>query len=93
MKKRIVVGLAACMALAGCSLSGNTHQSSQAGPTDRSAADVLQMPSGFRNVAVKCFRVQGEWFAVASVSDGGNGDNKDGAVAIAPDPKCSVDGP
>lgn len=93
MKKITLAGVAAAaLALGGCSLSGSTHQSAQAGPTDHSPADVLQMPSGFRNVSLKCFNLQGEWFAVASVSDGGNSDNKDGAVGITPDPKCTHDG-
>ena len=86
-----VVGLA--FVLAGCSLSGTTHQSSNAAATDHSAAQVIQMPSGFRNVAIKCVQEQGEWYALASVSDGGNGDNKDGAVSLSPDPKCSRYGP
>lgn len=76
------------VALCGCSLQGSTHQSAPAGVTDHSPAQVLQMPSGFRNVAVKCAYEQGTWFAVASVSDGGSGDNKDGNVSITVDPTC-----
>jgi hypothetical protein len=85
-------GLAFFVSTSALSCAGTTHQSSQAGPTDHSSADVLQMPSGFRNVSVKCFNLQGEWFAVASASDGGSGDNLPPAVAIAPDQKCSHNG-
>lgn len=93
MKKLIPAGVLTALALSACSLSGSTHQSAQAGPTDHTAAQVLQMPSGFRNVAIKCVDLQGTWYAVASVSDGGNGDNKDGNVSISPDPKCTHFGP
>lgn len=81
------------VALGGCSLSGQTHQSAQAGATDHSAAQVIQMPSGFRNVAIKCVELQGNWYAVASTSDGGNGDNLPAAPAIALAPHCRSYGP
>jgi hypothetical protein len=84
----VVVALITAIVLSACSLSGNTHQSAPAGPTDHSRAQVIQMPSGFRNVAVKCVFLQGTWFAVASVSDGGNSDNKDGNTSIALDKTC-----
>ena len=94
MTKKALIPLAtAAVALGGCSLSGTTHQSAQAGATDHSAAQVIQMPSGFRNVAIKCVQVQGEWFALASTSDGGNGDNLPAAPALAPDPRCGHYGP
>jgi hypothetical protein len=89
----VLAGMALFVATAAVSCSGNTHQSAPAGATDHTPAQVIQMPSGFRNVAVKCVNVQGMWFAVASVSDGGNNDNKDGAVSLTADPKCSHYGP
>jgi hypothetical protein len=90
MRKRILIAAAPIIAViaSACSLSGPTHQSAPAGPTDQSDAQVIQMPSGFRNVSIKCVFEQGTWYAMASVSDGGNSDNKDGAVALSPDPSC-----
>jgi outer membrane lipoprotein SlyB len=89
----IAVALVVAVAISGCSLSGNTHQSAQAAATDNSNGGVSQMPSGFRNVAYKCVKVGGAWYAVFSVSDGGNGDNKPGSVSAVPDPSCKAWGP
>jgi hypothetical protein len=83
-----ITAVVACTALSACSLSGQTHQSAPAGITDFSRAQVIAMPSGFRNVAVKCVYLQGTWFVVASDSDGGNGDNLPAGVGIAPDSTC-----
>lgn len=90
MRKRFLLAVAPiiAVALSACSLAGQTHQSAPAGVTDHSDAQVIQMPSGFRNVSVKCVFLQGTWYAVASVSDGGSADNKDGAVSLAPDNSC-----
>lgn len=91
---RVATGaLLTAAAISGCSLSGSTHQSSNAKATDHSPANVSQMPSGFRNAAVKCINVQGMWFALATTSDGGNGDNLPAGIALAPDPKCTHWGP
>lgn len=94
MNSKRIAAIAACgvaffTATGAASCSGTTHQSAPAGATDTSPAQVLQMPSGFRNVALKCAYLQGAWFAVASISDGGNGDNKDGNVSITLDPHCT----
>lgn len=86
MKRLALVGVAA-VALGGCSFAGKTHQSSPARLTDTSPGNVVQFPSGFRNVAYKCVNVQGEWFAVFSGSSSGND-----AVSIWPDPKCTHPG-
>lgn len=94
MKKFLIIGVAlVALMLSGCSLSGATHQSSQAAATDHSPGGVSQMPSGFRNVAYKCVNVGGSWYAVFSTSIGGNGDNKPGAVAAVPDATCKAFGP
>lgn len=79
--------------LSGCSLAGSTHQSAQAGATDKSAAGVSQMASGFRNINYKCIKVGGSWFAAVSTSDGGDNNNIPSGVAIAPDPSCKTFGP
>lgn len=94
-RKRALLATLAALAIpfSGCSLSGSTHQSAQAGATDNSRGGVSQMPSGFRNVAYKCVNVGGAWFAVFSVSDDGNGDNKPGSVAAVIDPSCKAWGP
>lgn len=92
MKRRTVAILfvvLATLTVSACSLSGTTHQSAPAAATDHSPAQVIQMPSGYRNFALKCVKLQGQWFAVASVSDGGSGDNKDGNVSITSAPKCT----
>lgn len=90
--RRSLTILAACAAasipLAGCSLSGTTHQSAGAGPTDFSPSQVLAMPSGYRNAAIKCVRIQGSWFVVVTSSDGGNGDNLPSGVAVTAAPTC-----
>jgi hypothetical protein len=88
IKRVIAAGTAVSAALALSACGGRTHESSAAGATDFSPAQVLAMPAGFRNVALKCAFLQGTWYAVASTSDGGNGDNLPAGVAITPDPKC-----
>lgn len=77
-----------CVALAGCgSLQGRSLQSAPAGHLDKSPAQVIQMPSGFRNFSIKCVDVQGNWMVVASgTSHGGV------SVAMQPGPKCTHDG-
>jgi hypothetical protein len=77
------------VSLSACSLAGNTHESAQAGATDYTSGQVAQMPSGFRNVAFKCVRLQGQWFIVASASDGGSSDDLAGAISVAPAPRCT----
>ena len=88
MKLALIPVAAASIALAGCSASGTTHQSSNALWTNHSPGNVTLMPSGFRNVASKCVKVGDEWFAVFSASNGGNNDNLPGAVSSQPDPSC-----
>lgn len=89
-KKAAAAGALLAIALSGCSLSGATHQSANAGQTNHGPADVAQMPSGFRNLAYKCVtdHVTGRSFEIFSASDGGNGDNLAGAVSAVQVPRC-----
>lgn len=94
MKKRLasLVGLGsiAAVALCGCSLAGNTHQSGPANVTDKSPANVSQMPSGFTNVADKCIVLAGQGYGVFVASDNGKGGGR--SVSVVPDNGCTVDG-
>lgn len=81
----ITAAAAAALALAGCSQRGTEtyHDAPRSGVTNHSAADVLEFPDGFANVAVKCdgpnrvyviFHNTGEY----------------GSIAVAPnDPRCT----
>lgn len=85
---RSVVAATVALAIAGCG-AGTTHQSAPAGPTDKSKAQVIQMPSGFRNLAIKCVLIQGQWFVVVSGSAGGSHNDLPTSPGVAAAPRCT----
>lgn len=76
---------AALALLAGCSQRGTEtyRDAPRSGVTDHSAADVLEFPDGFANVAVKCDGPNRVYVIFHDGSDYGS-------IAVAPnDPRCT----
>lgn len=86
----IAAGLVTAMLLtaSSCDKFSEPFKDAPRGETDGGAAEVVEMPDGFSNLATKCLTVHGERNGIR-VTVAYHGDNKYAAVSTVVDPSCN----